>query len=171
MKAHSAGLVVYRMTSGHPEVLLAHMGGPFHAKKDAGHWSIPKGLIDEGEEPLAAAKREFTEELSLAAPSGAYVELGDIEQHNNKIVTAWAVEADLDASDIKSNMFEMEWPPRSGKVQEFPEIDRAAWFGLAEAAQKAIRGQAELFERLANHLHVPLGPEGVQPSPQQGSLF
>jgi predicted NUDIX family NTP pyrophosphohydrolase len=171
MKAHSAGLVVYKMTSGHPEVLLAHMGGPFHAKKDDGHWSIPKGLIDEGEEPLAAAKREFNEELSLPAPDGEYIELGDIEQHNKKIVTAWAVEADIDASDIKSNMFEMEWPPRSGKKLEFPEIDRAGWFSLADAARKAVRGQAELFERLANRLHVPFGSDEAASRPQQGALF
>lgn len=171
MKAHSAGLVVYKLTSGYPEVLLAHMGGPFHAKKDDGHWSIPKGLIDQDESPLAAAKREFNEELNLIAPEGEYIELGDVEQHNKKIVTAWAVEADIDASDIKSNMFEMEWPPRSGKLQEFPEIDRAAWFSLADAAQKAVRGQAPLFERLANHLHVTFGPEETVSEPRQGSLF
>lgn len=171
MKAHSAGLVVYRIKDGQAEVLLAHMGGPFHAKKDAGHWSIPKGLIDEHEEPLAAAKREFTEELGLAAPEGRFIELGEIEQHNRKIVSAWAIEADIDVSSTKSNTFEMEWPPRSGKVQQFPEIDRADWFGLAEAGQKAIRGQAELFERLADHLHVPFGPEGTASEPQQGSLF
>ncbi len=168
MKAHSAGIVVYRMINDQPEVLLAHMGGPFHAKKDEGHWSIPKGLVDEGEEPLAAAKREFTEELSLAAPEGEYLELGDIEQHNKKIVTAWAIEADVDASGIKSNLFEMEWPPRSGQTQEFPEIDRAGWFGLAEASQKCIRGQAELFKRLAEKLDIPFEPS--EP-PQQGSLF
>jgi predicted NUDIX family NTP pyrophosphohydrolase len=159
------------MGAGRPEVLLAHMGGPFHANKDDGHWSIPKGLIDDGEEPLAAAKREFTEELDLALPDGEYIELGDIEQHNKKIVSAWAVEADLDASSIRSNTFELEWPPRSGKTQEFPEIDRAAWFGLAEAGQKCIRGQAELFERLANVLNVPFGTEELPDAPRQNSLF
>jgi predicted NUDIX family NTP pyrophosphohydrolase len=171
MKKRSAGLVVYRIKSGQPEVLLAHMGGPFHAKKDIGHWSIPKGLIDEGEDSLAAAKREFAEELGLQAPDGKYLALDDVEQHNKKIVSAWAVEADIDASYIKSNTFEMEWPPRSGKTQEFSEIDRAAWFGLAEAGQKAIAGQAGLFEQLANTLHVPLGPEPAPETPQQGSLF
>jgi predicted NUDIX family NTP pyrophosphohydrolase len=159
------------MASGQPEVLMAHMGGPFHAKKDEGHWSIPKGLIDDGEEPLAAAKREFSEELGLAAPDGEYVELGDVEQHNKKVVTAWAVEAEPDISDIKSNVFETEWPPRSGKTQKFPEIDRAAWLSLAEAGRKCIRGQAELFERLANLLHVPFGSEELPDTPQQGSLF
>jgi predicted NUDIX family NTP pyrophosphohydrolase len=167
MKAHSAGLVVYRLTNGRPEVLLAHMGGPFHAKKDNGHWSIPKGLIDEGEDSLATAKREFTEELGLPAPDGDFVELDEIEQHNNKTVTAWAVKADIDVSDIKSNTFEMEWPPRSGQKQEFPEIDRADWFDLAEAGQKVIKGQAALFEKLAQKLDIEFDPNAGQ----QASLF
>ena len=155
MKEHSAGLLVFRQASGQPEVLLAHMGGPYHANKDDGHWTIPKGLIEEGEALLAAAKREFTEELGLKVPDGKYIELGHIEQHNKKLVTAWAVEADLDVSRIKSNTFEMEWPPRSGQKQEFPEIDRASWFDLPTAAQKAVRGQAKLFERLAQKLGLP----------------
>jgi predicted NUDIX family NTP pyrophosphohydrolase len=171
MKAHSAGLVVYRMSSGQPEVLLAHMGAPWWAKKDVGAWTIPKGLAEEGEDPLVTAKREFSEELGLAAPEGQFLELGDVEQHNRKTVTAWAVEADMDISNIKSNTFKAEWPPRSGKTQDFPEIDRAAWFSLPEAAQKCVRGQAGLFERLANHLHVPFGPEELPDTPQQGSLF
>lgn len=171
MKAHGAGLVVYRQTGGEPEVLLAHMGSPWWAKKDIGAWSIPKGLIEEGEDPLAAAKREFTEELGLNLPEGEVVELGDVEQHNNKIVTAWALEADLDVGTIKSNTFELEWPPRSGQIREFPEIDRAAWFSLPLAAQKCVRGQSELFERLANILHVPFGPEEIPEPPAQPSLF
>jgi len=171
MKAHSAGLVVYRMSSGQPEVLLAHMGAPWWAKKDVGAWSIPKGLIEAGEDPYETAQREFGEELGLAVPEGEFVELGEIEQHNRKTVTAWAIEADIDVGAIKSNTFKAEWPPRSGKTQEFPEIDRAAWFTLAEAAQKCVRGQAQLFERLANHLHVPFGPEEASSPPQQGSLF
>ncbi len=171
MKKHSAGLVVYRMKNGQPQVLMAHMGSPLWAKKDVGAWTIPKGLVNDGEEPLAAAKREFTEELSLPVPDGEYTELGDIEQHNNKVVSAWAVEADMEAGDIKSNTFELEWPPRSGKMQQFPEIDRAAWLTLAEASQKAVRGQSELFERLANLLHVPLGAEVIPEPPKQGSLF
>lgn len=171
MKAHSAGLVVYRMRQGQPEVLLAHMGAPWWAKKDAGAWTIPKGGIEENEEPLAAAKREFTEELSLPLPGGEYTRLDDVEQHNNKTVSAWAVEADLDISDIRSNTFKAEWPPRSGKIREFPEVDRAAWFGLAEAAQKSVRGQAGLFEQLANLLHVPFGAERIPPPPAQNSLF
>jgi predicted NUDIX family NTP pyrophosphohydrolase len=170
-RAHSAGLVIYKLTSGRPEVLLAHMGAPWWAKKDIGAWSIPKGLIEEGEEPLDAAKREFGEELGLPVPEGDFIGLGDIEQHNRKTVSAWALEADIDATSITSNTFRTEWPPRSGKLQEFPEIDRAGWFSLAEAAQKAVRGQAPLFERLANHLHVPFGPEETRGEPHQGSLF
>lgn len=171
MKAHSAGLIVYRQTGPQPEVLLAHMGAPWWAKKDAGAWTIPKGGIEDGEMPLQAAKREFGEELSLPIPDGEYMQLGDIEQNNNKTVTAWAVEADIDASQIKSNTFKVEWPPRSGKIQEFPEINKAAWFSLAQAAQKTVPGQAELFERLANLLHVPFGPEQIPQPPQQNSLF
>ncbi|HET6864233.1 MAG TPA: NUDIX domain-containing protein [Candidatus Saccharimonadales bacterium] len=170
MKAHSAGIIVYRFKKGRPEALLAHMGTPWWAKKDIGAWTIPKGLVEEGEEPFEAAKREFQEELSLPVPEGNFIQLGDIEQNNRKIVSAWAVEADPDISNIKSNTTTIEWPPRSGQLQEFPEIDRAAWFGLAEAGQKCVRGQAELFERLAGHLQLPLNNEPT-PEPAQGSLF
>ncbi|MBX4190651.1 NUDIX domain-containing protein [Candidatus Saccharibacteria bacterium] len=171
MKKHSAGLIVYRIKDGEPEVLMAHMGSPWWAKKSVGAWSIPKGEVEEGEEPLDTAKREFTEELGLQVPEGKYLELGTIEQHNNKSVSAWAVEADLDISKTKSMTFSVEWPPHSGKTQEFPEIDRAAYMSLAEAAQKSVRGQAELFERLANELHVPFGAENIPEAPAQGSLF
>ena len=169
MKAHSAGIIVYRLKGGRLEVLLAHMGTPWWAKKDVGAWTIPKGLINEGEKPFEAARREFQEELGQPAPEGKFMVLGDIEQNNRKIVSAWAVEADPDVSHIKSNTTTIEWPPHSGQMQEFPEIDRAAWFGLAEAAQKCVRGQAELFERLAGHLQVPMS--GQPPEPAQGSLF
>jgi predicted NUDIX family NTP pyrophosphohydrolase len=171
MKAHSAGLIVYRLRNGQPEVLMAHMGAPWWVKKDVGAWTIPKGLINEGEEPLEAAKREFQEELGLQIPEGEFVELGDIDQHNNKTVTAWAIEADFDVSNIKSNTFKAEWPPKSGRTQEFPEIDRADWLTLTVAGQKAVRGQAELFARLANYLHMPLGSEEIPHQPSQGSLF
>ena len=171
MKKHSAGLIVFRMENGAPQVLLAHMGAPWWAKKDIGAWSIPKGEIQAGEEAFEAAKREFGEELNLQVPEGEFIDLGQIEQPNNKTVQAWAIEADIDASNIKSNTFKVEWPPRSGKTQEFPEIDRAEWFSLAEAAQKSVRGQSELFERLANYLHVPFGAEAPPPPPQQNSLF
>jgi predicted NUDIX family NTP pyrophosphohydrolase len=171
MSAHSAGLIVYKLNDGQPQVLMAHMGTPWWAKKDDGAWSIPKGLIEEGEEPLDAARREFGEELGLPVPDGDLIELGDIKQHNNKIVSAWAIESDMDVSEISSNTTKIEWPPRSGKLQEFPEIDRAAYMSLAEAAKKCINGQAELFERLANELHVPFGPEEIPKPPAQGSLF
>ena len=171
MKKHSAGLIVYRMKSGQPEVLLAHMGSPWWAKKDVGAWTIPKGGIEEGESPLDTAKREFTEELGVQVPDGEFINLGSIDQDNNKDVQAWAVEADPDISDIKSVTFEVEWPPRSGKKQEFPEIDRASWFNLAEAAQKSVKGQSGLFEKLADYLHVPFGSEEIPKAPSQGSLF
>jgi predicted NUDIX family NTP pyrophosphohydrolase len=167
MKAHSAGLVVYRLRNGQPEVLLGHIGGPWRAKQDLGAWSIPKGLIEEGEDPLGAAKREFIEELSLPVPEGKFIELGDIEQHNNKIVTAWAIEADIDVGNAKSNTFEVEWPPKSGQMREFPETDRVDWFSLSVAVQKVVKGQAELFERLAQKIGVDFDSAAGQ----QASLF
>lgn len=155
MKYHSAGLLVYRFKSDSLEVLLAHMGGPFHATKDKGHWSIPKGIYEENEEPLTAAKREFEEEIGQPVPDGDYIDLGTIEQKNNKSVKAWAAEADLDVSEVKSNKFKMEWPPKSGKIQEFPEIDKAEWFNLQTASEKLIPAQVELLKRLADKLKVP----------------
>lgn len=167
MKKHSAGLIIFRRTGNEPEALLAHMGAPWWVKKDTGAWSVPKGEIDEGEDPLETAKREFGEELSLSIPEGKFIDLGTIEQHNNKTVQAWAIEGNVDAGNIKSNTFKTEWPPRSGKVQEFPEIDRAAWFNLADASQKVVRGQGELFQRLAQHLGVKIDDN----PPKQGSLL
>jgi predicted NUDIX family NTP pyrophosphohydrolase len=167
----SAGLLVYRLKNGEPQVLIAHMGAPWWAKKDKGAWTVPKGELQEGEEPLEAAKREFQEELGLPLPDGELIELGQIKQNNNKTVTAWAVEADLDASSISSNTFTVEWPPKGGKMQEFPEIDRAAWFTLSEAAAKLVPGQGGLLENLANALHIPFGAEEIPEPPQQGSLF
>jgi predicted NUDIX family NTP pyrophosphohydrolase len=171
MKKRSAGLIVYRRRKGQIEVLMAHMGAPWWAKKDAGAWTVPKGEIEEGEEPLATAKREFLEELGLDPPEGEYMALGDIEQQNNKTVTAWAVEGDLDANHVVSNTFETEWPPRSGKKQRFPEIDRAEWKNLEEAAAKSVRGQAELFKRLAEKLGERFDPDKKAPEPKQNSLF
>lgn len=131
------------------EVLLGHMGGPFWAKKDSGAWSIPKGEYESDEEPLAAARREFAEELGSSPPAGVdYRELGSVRQSGGKVVTAWAVEGDLDASGIVSNTFEIEWPPRSGRVQAFPEIDRVAWFTLADARERIVRGQVDFLDRL-----------------------
>lgn len=165
MKKLSAGLVVYKFENGDLQILVAHMGSPWWAKKDKGAWTIPKGEYTD-EEPLAAAKREFKEELGLEPPAGQLIELGSIQQNNNKTVTAWAVEADLDVTNTKSNTVNIEWPPRSGQFQDFPEIDRAAYLSLDAAAEKLVPGQAELLARLAEKL----GYE--KPAPQtQSSLF
>lgn len=131
----SAGLLLYRLRVGGIEVLLGHPGGPFWRQKDLGSWSVPKGLIASGETLLAAAKREFAEETGHR-PRGKSVSLGQSKQPGGKIVHVWAVEHDWDAADLKSNMFEMEWPPRSGRRQMFPELDRAAWFEIEDARAK-----------------------------------
>lgn len=169
MKKHSAGLLLYRKKDGQIEVLIAHMGGPFHAKKDAGHWSIPKGEHEEGENPKEVARREFKEELGKEVPDGKWEDLGEIVYKNGKKVVAWVLEADLDVTEIKSNMFEMEWPPRSGKMQEFPEIDRAAYFSLEQATEKLIPAQVEFLERLAEKLGTSF--ESPPKPPSQASLF
>jgi predicted NUDIX family NTP pyrophosphohydrolase len=148
MPQRSAGILLYRRGGEGLEVLLVHPGGPFFARRDAGAWSIPKGLYEPGEEPLACARREFAEELGSACPDGPALELGEIRQRNGKRVTAWAVQGDLDATAITSNSFELEWPPRSGRTQEFPEVDRAAWFKLDEAREKLIAAQAAFLDRL-----------------------
>ncbi len=145
----SAGLVLFREHDATLEVLLGHMGGPFWARKDAGAWSIPKGELEPGEDPLAGALREFAEELGHAPPDGAVIDLGEIRQKAGKRVIAFAVQGDFDPAAIVPGTFEMEWPPRSGRRQAFPEIDRVAWFDLATAAAKIVRGQVELLERLA----------------------
>jgi predicted NUDIX family NTP pyrophosphohydrolase len=145
----SAGLLVYRSIDGDQEVLLVHPGGPFWAKKDDGAWSVPKGEYEPGEDPLAVALREFREELGMDPPdTGAPVPLGEIRQPGGKRVTAWALEGDVDVSDVRSNTFEMEWPPGSGRTGEFPEVDRAAWFGLEDARRKLLRGQVDFLDRL-----------------------
>ncbi len=144
----SAGIVLYRRTGAGVEVLLGHMGGPYWARKDAGAWTIPKGEVEPGEEPLAVAKREFEEEIGVALPSAAVTDLGEVRQGGGKTVQAWAVEGDLDATTIISNTFELEWPPKSGRIQSFPEIDRAAWFDLESARSVIIQGQRALLDRL-----------------------
>ena len=144
----SAGLVLYRLAAGGLEVLLVHPGGPYWAKKDAGAWSIPKGEIDPGEDPLRAARREFAEELGSAAPDGDVIDLGEIRQRSGKLVRAFAIEGELDVATVSSNLIEIEWPPRSGRRLEIPEVDRAEWFGV-EGARRAINpAQAELVDRL-----------------------
>jgi predicted NUDIX family NTP pyrophosphohydrolase len=147
MAKTSAGLLLWRHDAGGVEVLLVHPGGPFWTGKDAGAWSIPKGEYDVGEDPLAVAQREFGEELGIQAPRHA-APLGEIRQKGGKTVTGFAVQGDFDVSTLQSNSFEMEWPPRSGKRRTFPEVDRAQWFGLAEARNKINPAQCAFLDRL-----------------------
>jgi predicted NUDIX family NTP pyrophosphohydrolase len=151
MAEQSAGVLLYRLTGPEPEVLLVHPGGPFWAKKDDGAWSLPKGLYEPGEEPLAAARREFAEETGLA-PSGDFVSLGSFRQPSGKTVIAYAVAGDFDLGGFRSNLFEMEWPPRSGRRRSFPEADRAGWFTLANARRKLTKGQVPIIEALSKWL-------------------
>ncbi|MGW5618352.1 NUDIX domain-containing protein [Streptomyces sp. NPDC003877] len=147
----SAGLLLFRPSDHGPEVLLGHMGGPFFARRDAGAWTVPKGEYEPGESAWDAARREFREELGLPPPDGRALNLGEVRQTNGKIVTAWAVEADLDPATIVPGTFRMEWPPRSGRLQEFPELDRVAWFGLDRAREVIVTAQAAFLDRLAEH--------------------
>ena len=147
MVKKSAGLLIYRQHHGVLEVLLVHPGGPFWAKKDAGSWSIPKGEYTLQEDPLEVAKREFQEETGFQA-SGEFIPLTPRKQPSGKIITAWAFEGDCDASAVKSNTFRMEWPPHSGRQQEFPEVDRAGWFTIPVAKGKIGKGQAGFLEEL-----------------------
>lgn len=164
----SSGLLVYRYRNNIFEVLLAHPGGPFWANKDDGAWTIPKGEVSEDEDPLAAARREFEEEIGQVAPRNKSFYLDSIKRRDGKVIHVWAVQGDLDASAIQSNMFTVEWPPKSGKKQEFPEIDKAAWFELSAALPKLHKGQPEFIKRLAEHLGAKLNEP--EKSPQQ-SLF
>ncbi len=148
MPKRSAGLLMFRWREGTLEVFLVHPGGPFWARKDDGAWSIPKGEYEEDEDPLAAARREFEEETGFAA-EGRFTPLGEIKQAGGKVVTAWAVEGDCDASLLKSNLFPMEWPPKSGRMQEFPEVDRAGWFPIEAARMKLLKGQTRFLDQLA----------------------
>jgi predicted NUDIX family NTP pyrophosphohydrolase len=148
----SAGILLYRVGRDGPSVFLVHPGGPFWARRDAGAWSIPKGEYEDGEDPQACALREFEEETGTALPPSELVELGSVKQKNGKVVTAWALEGDLDADSVRSNTFTMEWPPRSGQSAEFPEIDRAEWFGADEARQKLVAAQSEFVNRLLERL-------------------
>lgn len=145
----SAGLLLYRTRDGIREVLLAHPGGPFWAKRDDGAWSIPKGEVDEGEDPYAAARREFAEELGAVPPDGDPLPLGEVRLKSRKRVVAWALEGDFDPDQLVSMTFEMEWPPRSGRTATFPEVDRAAWFDLETARVKLNAGQVPLLDALA----------------------
>ena len=147
----SAGLLLYRVRDGGLQVLLVHMGGPFWARKDEHAWSIPKGEHESSDDPALAAVREFTEELGAARPDGPTLSLGSARQ-SAKTVTVFAREADFDAATAASNTFTMQWPPRSGRFQEFPEIDRAEWFDLPTAAGKLVKGQVVFLTRLADRL-------------------
>ncbi|WP_284432368.1 NUDIX domain-containing protein [Streptomyces sp. TUS-ST3] len=148
----SAGLLLYRHTGDGLEVLLGHMGGPFFARRDAGAWTLPKGEYEPDSEPAwDAARREFQEELGLAPPDGEAVPLGEVRQTNGKVVTAWAIEADLDPAAVVPGVFSMEWPPKSGRTQEFPELDRVEWFGLDRARAVIVKAQAAFLDRLAEH--------------------
>jgi predicted NUDIX family NTP pyrophosphohydrolase len=152
MAKRSAGILLHRRNDGEIEVLLVHPGGPFWAKKDLGAWSIPKGEPEPGEDPQACARREFAEELGSAPPEGELTALGEIRQRGGKVVEAWAAEGDLDPTTIQSGTFSMEWPPRSGSMREFPEVDRAAWFAPEDARRRLIPAQAELVDRLLERL-------------------
>src|SRR5258707_8626689 len=154
MPASSAGILLYRRRGGGLEVLLVHPGGPFWARRDAGAWSIPKGEYGADEDAVAAARREFVEELGVAPPEGAVVDLGEVRQKSGKRVHAWAAAGELDPRGIVSNTFELEWPPRSGRMVEAPEIDRAEWFALAAAREKINPAQVELLDRLAAALEA-----------------
>ena len=154
--ARSAGIVLHRGRGDGLQVLLVHPGGPLWARRDAGVWSIPKGEFTDDEDPLAAARREFAEELgsppALVVPDAEPLDLGEIRQKSGKWVRAWALEGDLDAEQARSNTFSMQWPPRSGRTQEFPEVDRAQWFGLDEAREKLNPAQVPLLDRLTEAL-------------------
>jgi predicted NUDIX family NTP pyrophosphohydrolase len=145
---HSAGILLHRPGPAGPQVLLGHMGGPFWARKDAGAWSVPKGEHGPDEDPLAAAVREFTEELGCPLPPGVPVALGTVRQPNGKRLTVFALAGDLDAGAVVSNTFTLEWPRGSGRLREFPEIDRAAWFDLPDARTAVVRGQVPFLDRL-----------------------
>ena len=144
----SAGVLLYRTSDGVVEVLIAHPGGPFWARKDDGVWSIPKGEYLDGDDPWAAAQREFVEELGLAVPAGPRIDLGAQKQPSGKVVTAFAVHGDLDVSDARSNTFVLEWPKGSGTMREFPEVDRVGWFPVAQARTKLLKGQRPFLDRL-----------------------
>lgn len=150
MAKTSAGVLLYRWRDAELEVLLVHPGGPFFVGKDAGAWSIPKGEYEAGEDPLTAARREFNEEIGCDPGSAEPRELGQVKQASGKIVSAWAIHGDCDADAIHSNSFSMEWPPRSGKMRQFPEVDRAAWFSLDAARGKMNPAQCAFLDRLAD---------------------
>ncbi len=170
----SAGLLMFRRANTGIEVLLVHPGGPFWQKKDIGSWSVPKGEYEKGEDPLEAAKREFEEETGVA-PRGDFISLEEVKQSSGKVIAVWALEGNCSAEQVRSNTFQMEWPPRSGKLQEFPEVDRAGWFSLEEARDRISKGQVSFIEKFINRLnYVPnanRSEKGTSRIGTQGSLF
>ena len=155
MPRTSAGILLHRRADGGGvEVLLGHMGGPFWARKDAGAWSIPKGEYSAGEDPFDAAQREFLEELGSPVPASSFLPLGEVRQSGGKVLTVWAAEGDLDVTTAVSNTFTLQWPPRSGRMQEFPEIDRAAWVPVERARELVVKGQVPLLDRLLEQLNA-----------------
>lgn len=177
MAKKSAGLLVYRLKNGFLEVFIVHPGGPFWKKKDEGAWSIPKGEYSENEEPFETAKREFQEEtsfnLTTVAESNEFKALTMLKQPSGKKIIAWAVEGDCDADKIKSNLFSMQWPPRSGKMAEFPEVDRASWFPVKTALKKLLKGQVKFVTELCEILSYDYSndPDVTVNKPKQLSLF
>jgi len=164
MPERSAGVLLYRRRGGAIEVLLVHPGGPFWRNKDEGAWSIPKGLYAGGEDPLAAARREFFEETGMQA-EGECLDLGSFRQPSGKIVTAFALEGDLDLAAFRSNTFALEWPPKSGRLQDFPEADRAGWFAPAEAQRKILKGQLPILQALLARVpQPPARPRNARPA-------
>jgi predicted NUDIX family NTP pyrophosphohydrolase len=157
----SAGVLLYRSRDGVVEVLIAHPGGPFWARKDDGVWSIPKGEYTEGEDPWAVAQREFLEELGLPVPAGPRIDLGALRQPSGKVVTTFAILGDLDVTDARSNTFELEWPKGSGTMREFPEVDRVGWFAVAPARAKLLKGQRSFLDRLMTHEALAGLSEGI----------
>lgn len=166
MVKQSAGIMVYRSNGATFDVLLVHPGGPFWAKKDKGAWSVPKGEAEDGEDLLQTARREFEEETGQPAPEGYYIELGSFKRGSGKVVTAWAVEGKIDATSVRSNTLSIEWPPKSGKQLEIPEVDRAEWVSLSDAPEKMHTGQDIFIQRLA----AKLGVELREPPEQQALL-
>ena len=156
----SAGVLLYRVRDGVVEILIVHPGGPFWARKDDGVWSIPKGEYTDGEDPWTVALREFSEELGLAAPSGPRIDFGRLKQPSGKVVTVFGVQGDLDVTDASSNTFELEWPRGSGRLREFPEVDRVGWFPVAQARTKLLKGQLAFLDRLMTHPQLAGWTEG-----------
>ena len=159
MQKKSAGLLMYRLRKHEVEVFLVHPGGPFWAKKDLGAWTIPKGGYEEDELPIAAAKREFQEETGFTA-QGEFLELGVVQQARGKLVSAWGFAGDCDPTELTSNLCHVEWPPRSGRMLEIPEVDRGAWFSLADGRQRILKTQAPFLDRLARLLDCGTPAEG-----------